>query len=98
VGWSLEPYLARLNQIRKAHPALQQLRGTTFHASDDESILCFSRRRVEKDGTDNLLIVVVNLDPHTVRETTVHLDMRALGRQSWDRFTVHDYPTGAEYN
>ncbi len=55
------------------------------------------RRRVEPDGTEDLVLVVVNLDPHATRETTVHLDMGALGRQWWDRFTVRDEITGAEF-
>jgi len=96
-GWSLAPYLKRLNEIRKAHPALQDLRGTTFHSTDDENVLAFTRRRVELDGSENLVIGVVNLDPHSVRETSVHLNMGALGRQWWDRFTVRDEITGAEY-
>ena len=96
-GWSLAPYLTRLNEVRRAHPALQEMRGTTFHHSDDENVLAFSRRRVAPDGTEDLLIVVVNLDPHATRETTVHLDMAALGRQWWERFTVRDELTGATY-
>ncbi|WP_328292207.1 alpha-1,4-glucan--maltose-1-phosphate maltosyltransferase [Kineococcus sp. NBC_00420] len=96
-GWSLAPYLKKLNQARAAHPALQQLRGTVFHATDDENVLCFSRRRVEADGTEDLVLVVVNLDPHAVRETNVHLDMAAIGREWWERFTVRDELTGAEF-
>ncbi|WP_432493819.1 maltotransferase domain-containing protein [Kineococcus gypseus] len=96
-GWSLAPYLTRLNEVRRAHPALQELRGTVFHPADDENVLAFSRRRVALDGTEDLVLVVVNLDPHATRETTVHLDMAALGRQWWERFTVRDELTGATY-
>ncbi|MFB9375397.1 maltotransferase domain-containing protein [Kineococcus gynurae] len=92
-GRSLAPYLTRLNEIRNAHGALQQLRGTVFHGSDDENILCFSRRLVDGHGED-LVIVVVNLDPHAARETTVHLDLGALDRQWWQRFEVTDLITG----
>ncbi|WP_432547457.1 alpha-1,4-glucan--maltose-1-phosphate maltosyltransferase [Kineococcus sp. SYSU DK004] len=95
-GWSLAPYLTKLNRVRRDHPALQQLRGTAFHATDDENVLAFSRRKVTAEGED-LIIVVVNLDPHAVRETTVHLDMAALGRTWSDRFTVTDLLTGATY-
>ncbi|WP_432493536.1 alpha-1,4-glucan--maltose-1-phosphate maltosyltransferase [Kineococcus auxinigenes] len=96
-GWSLAPYLKRLNEVRRAHPALQELRGTVFHPCDDENVLAFSRRRVALDGTEDLVLVVVNLDPHATRETTVHLDMAALGRQWWERFPVRDELTGATY-
>ena len=41
------------------------------------------------------MIVVVNLDPHGARETTVHLDLPALGLGWDDSFAVHDEITGA---
>ena len=36
-GNSLEPYLTRLNEIRRAHPALQQLRDIHFHQVDNDA-------------------------------------------------------------
>ncbi len=42
-GRSLAPYLTRLNETRRAHPALQLLRNITIHSSDDENILVFSK-------------------------------------------------------
>ena len=47
-GRSLAPYLTRLNETRRAHPALQRLRNLTIHSSDDENILVFSKTR--RDG------------------------------------------------
>ena len=47
----------------------------TIHSSDDENVLVFSKRGRATD----IVIVVVNLDPHGARETTVHLNMPALG-------------------
>ncbi|MDX6275290.1 MAG: hypothetical protein QOJ92_2500, partial [Frankiales bacterium] len=73
-GRTLAPYLTRLNDIRRRHPALQRLRNLVVHPTDNDSILCFSKR----EGSD-LVIVVVNVDPHGTREATVHLDMPALG-------------------
>jgi starch synthase (maltosyl-transferring) len=40
---------------------------------------------------------VVNLDPNAARETTVHLDMPALGMDWSDTFEVHDLLSGATY-
>ncbi len=40
---SIAPFLTRLNMIRKAHPALQQLRNLRFHAADQPELLCFSK-------------------------------------------------------
>ena len=43
-GRTLAPYLTRLNEIRRAHPALQLLRNVAIHCSDDENVLVFSKR------------------------------------------------------
>ena len=68
-----------LNEIRRAHPALQRLRNLTFHTRDNDAIIVLQQARRRPDGSDDMVIVVVNLDPHGAREATVHLDMPALG-------------------
>jgi starch synthase (maltosyl-transferring) len=88
-GRTLAPYLTRLNEIRRQHPALQQLRNLTVHSSDDDCTLVFS-----KSAGEDTVIVVVNVDPHGTRETTVHLDMPALGLDWHDQFVVHDELSG----
>jgi starch synthase (maltosyl-transferring) len=96
-GWSLAPYLTRLNEIRRAHPALQELRNVTFHRSDNEAFVCWSKRSIGIDGREDLLLVVVNLDPHSAQETTLHLNMPALGLGWHDLFSVHDELTGSTW-
>ncbi|WP_395692700.1 maltotransferase domain-containing protein [Nocardioides sp.] len=97
-GRTLAPYLTRLNEIRRAHPALQQLRDLTVHWSDDENILVFSKTARDAGGAPgDTVIVVVNVDPHAARETTVHLDVRALGLTEHDTFVVHDEITGEDW-
>ncbi len=49
-GRSLAPYLTRLNEIRRQHPALQRLRNLTIHHADDENVLVFSKRAHQRDG------------------------------------------------
>ncbi len=94
---TLAPYLTRLNEIRRAHPALQLLRNVTIHSSDDEFVLVFSKRVSTTEAHDDVVIVVVNLDPHAARETTVHLDLPALGLDWHDPVTVHDEISGEEW-
>jgi starch synthase (maltosyl-transferring) len=84
-GRSLAPYLTRLNEIRRAHPALQQLRDLTVHRTEDANIVAFS-----KGQADDCVIVVVNIDPHEAHATMVHLDLPALGLPHNARFDVHD--------
>ena len=97
-GRTLAPYLTRLNEIRRAHPALQLLRNLTVHRSDDDAVLVYSKRAEGADGHDDVVIVVVNVDPHSTRETMVHLDMPALGLDWHDSFLVHDEITGQTWN
>jgi starch synthase (maltosyl-transferring) len=96
-GRSLALYLGILNAIRRAHPALGQLRNIRFHASEDDSVLVYSKHlegRFTPSGVDDTIIVVANVDPHSVRETTVHLDLAAIGLTPGIPFEVEDLVTG----
>ncbi len=96
-GQSLAGYLTRLNEIRRAHPALHWLRNIVFHHVDDENVLAFSKRRVvhTPDGTvEDVVIVVANVDPHSTRATTVRLDLEALGLNDGEGFVAEDLITG----
>ena len=86
-GRSLAPYLAHLNRLRNAHPALQQLRNLRFHHVDNENLLAFSKR---DDETGDTVIVVVALNPYSVQEGITSLDMPALGLDWNDRMVVDD--------
>jgi starch synthase (maltosyl-transferring) len=83
-GHSIAPYLRELNRIRSEHPALRQLRNLEVHWSDDDAILVYSKHldgRFVRSGRSDTIIVVANVDPHAVRETTVHLDLERLGSE-----------------
>ncbi|GAB3605833.1 alpha-1,4-glucan--maltose-1-phosphate maltosyltransferase [Conyzicola nivalis] len=99
-GDSLAPYLRRLNEIRAQHPALHQLRNLDVHWSDDDSILVYSKyldAAYTGTGSDDTIIVVANVDPHSVRETTVHLDTTRFGIEIGTEFTVTDLITGSTF-
>lgn len=99
-GDSLAPYLRRLNEIRRAHPALRQLRNLSVHWSDDDAVLVYSKHldaAFTGTGAADTLIVVVNVDPHSVRETTIHLDTRVWGVEPGEPFEVEDLITGATW-
>jgi starch synthase (maltosyl-transferring) len=90
---TLAPYLTMLNRVRQAHPATHWLRNIVFHDVDSPDVMAWSKRT-----GDDVVLTVVNLDPHGAREATVHLDMPELGFD-WDsRITVTDQVTGASYD
>ncbi|MBI9116074.1 alpha-1,4-glucan--maltose-1-phosphate maltosyltransferase [Sanguibacter suaedae] len=100
VGISL--LLTRLNEIRRAHPALRQLRNLTVHPTTDDSIIAFSSHLAAEHsptGVADTVITVVNLDPHATRAATLHLDLEALGIPSGDTqtFAAHDLLTSDTY-
>lgn len=93
-GESLEPFLTRLNEIRKVHPALHELRTIKFHHVDNDALLAYSK--FDPVSGDQVL-VVVTLNPFGAEEGTTWLDMGALGMEPFDRFWVRDEITGDEY-
>jgi len=84
--------ITRLNDIRRSHPALQDLRSLRFHHSDNDGIIAFSKR-----DRGDLILVVCSVDPMSTREATVRWDMEALGLP-WDAsFTAHDLLSANEW-
>jgi starch synthase (maltosyl-transferring) len=69
---SLAEMIARINTVRRAHAALQFDHGLQFHETDNEQIICYSKRA--PDGTDPIL-VVVNLDPFNMQHGNIKLPL-----------------------
>lgn len=87
-GRTLAPYIKRLNELRRDHKSLQQLRNVVFHPVDDNEVIAFS-----KTSGDDTVLVICTLDPKGTRDTWVHLDMPALGFDWQDRVYGHDLVT-----
>jgi len=86
--------IARVNLIRRAHPALQHDRTLRFHPLDDDRLVAYSKTL--PDGTDPV-VVIVNLDPVNPRSGWVDLRMPELG-MAWDEpFTARDLLSGESY-
>jgi starch synthase (maltosyl-transferring) len=94
-GNSLQPWLTRLNAIRRAHPALGSLRTLRFHHVGHDSLLAYSK---VDPATGDTVVVVVNLDPFQAAESTIWLDLPALGMNWSDRFAAHDEVTGETWD
>jgi starch synthase (maltosyl-transferring) len=57
---SLRPLIARVNRVRREHPALQQDRTLRFLATDNQRLLAYAKTAPE--GSDQV-VTIVNLDP-----------------------------------
>ncbi len=99
-GRSIADFITKLNEIRAAHPAIRQLRNLEIQHTDDSAIMAFSKHlSVEHtdSGKSDTILVVVNTDPHAVRETMVRLDLEKLGLPQGARFEVKDLLNGEKY-
>ena len=93
-GDSVAPVIQRLNEIRRENPALQRLTGTVFHATDNDQLICYSRATGDRS---NVLLLVVNLDPHHPHSGWLSLDLGALGVAEGSSFQVHDLVGDARF-
>ncbi|KQO02803.1 alpha-1,4-glucan--maltose-1-phosphate maltosyltransferase [Arthrobacter sp. Leaf234] len=100
-GRSLAPFITRLNAIRRSHPALGDLENLSIHRSTDPATLVFVKHKRTAEGKDTI-VVVVNVDPHSTRESTVSLDLAKLELDAADldengTFLVDDLITGQTF-
>ena len=69
-----------------------------MHWSDDDAILVYSKHidgALTASGEPDTIIVVANVDPHSMRQTTIHLDTTLWGVPRGEDFEVEDLITGA---
>jgi starch synthase (maltosyl-transferring) len=90
---SLRPYITRINRIRKENPALQQ-NNLMFHPANNEDIICYSRHT---DDYENIIVVVVNLDPYHTHSAWLKLPVKEYGFNEGQTFQMHDLISNARY-
>jgi starch synthase (maltosyl-transferring) len=90
---SLAPVIKRINRARRENRALQDNRNLVFHATDNDSVIAYSKR--SDDG--NAVLVIVNLDAAHAHSAWIDLDGKALGVAGDDAFQVHDVIGEARY-
>ncbi|MGH7067333.1 MAG: maltotransferase domain-containing protein [Acetobacteraceae bacterium] len=73
---NIKAEIARLNQIRRANPALRSHRGLEFLNAFDANILCYARKSTVPPNT---LLVAVNLDPENPREAEIEIPLWYFG-------------------
>ena len=90
---SLAPFITQVNDIRRRHPSFRWLRNIRFHHSDDDRFLVYSKGRIGED----LVLIVVNLDPNEAHGTTLGLDLGAMGLPGSGSYLAHDELSGETY-
>ncbi len=99
-SWNLEQagnfkeLIARVNRIRRENQALQQDWTLRFQVVDNEQLLCYSKHTAD---FSNLILTVVNLDPHHVQSGWVHFPLEQVGVEGDRPYQVHDLLSDARY-
>ncbi|MYV39601.1 DUF3416 domain-containing protein [Streptomyces sp. SID1328] len=90
-GRTLAPWITRLNEIRRAHPALQQLRRIHFLDVDNDGVLAYVKTDPE---TADAVLCVVTLNPHDAEKGTVRGAVSALASAPTGRLMLRDEISG----
>jgi starch synthase (maltosyl-transferring) len=91
---NIKDFIAKVNRARRANPALQLYDNLRFHRTADPNILCYSKATPD---FANIVLVVVNLDPHRPQQDMVEIDLAELGLSTDQPFQVVDQITGAAW-
>jgi starch synthase (maltosyl-transferring) len=91
---NIKDWIARLNEIRKENRALQLCTNLRFHDADNDAILFYSKMTPARD---NIILVVVNLDPRRKQNSFVYVPTDSFGQMESDLYQVQDLLSGATY-
>ena len=91
---SLRMLIARLNRIRRDHPALQTNTGLRFIGSTNEQIIAYYKATPD---LRDVILTVVNLDPRYPQSGTIDVPIHDLGIPAGQQYEVHDLLTDNRY-
>jgi starch synthase (maltosyl-transferring) len=91
---SLAEYIAVLNRARRDNPALQSDAGLRFLPIDNEQMIAYAKATPDRS---NVIVCVVNLDPHHTQSGWVEIDPEAFGLQPGQAYQMHDLLSGSHF-
>jgi starch synthase (maltosyl-transferring) len=91
---NIKEWITRLNKIRKENRALQLYTNLRFHDAVNDAILFYSKMTAARD---NIILVIVNLDPHRKQNSFVYVPIESFGQMESDVYQVQDLLSGATY-
>jgi len=83
-----------VNRIRRENPALQTDRSLRFHLAENDQLLAYSKSTPDNA---NVVLTVVNVDPHHVQRGMVNLPLEELGLDRERPFQAHELISGGRY-
>jgi starch synthase (maltosyl-transferring) len=91
---NIKDWIARLNKIRRENRALQSYTNLQFYWAENDAILFYGKMTPARD---NVILVVVNLDPHRKQHSFVDVPIDQFGQMESDVYQVQDLLSGVTY-
>jgi starch synthase (maltosyl-transferring) len=91
---NIKEFLTRLNTIRRQNRALQEYANLRIQGAENDNILAFSKTTV---GLDNLILVVVTLDPWQPQTAFVQVPLADFGIGADEPYVAEDLLTGEQF-
>ncbi|PYL64815.1 MAG: alpha-1,4-glucan--maltose-1-phosphate maltosyltransferase [Verrucomicrobia bacterium] len=91
---NIKDWITRLNQIRTENRALYFYDNLRFYHADNDAILFYGKMTPARD---NIILVVVNLDPHRKQHSYVDVPIDQFGSMGGDVYQVHDLFSDVRY-
>jgi starch synthase (maltosyl-transferring) len=91
----LRPFIARVNRIRRANPALHADRSLRFLEIGNDQLIAYMKQ--SPDG-GNVVVTVVNLDPLHAQWGYLSLEPDEIGVPRDQPFQMHDLLTDQRFN
>ena len=91
---NIKHWITRINKIRKENRALQMFTNLRFYRTDNDAILCYGKMTPARD---NIILVVVNLDPFRRQNSFVHVPIEEFGQMESNEYQVQDLLNDARY-
>lgn len=91
---SLKDVIARVNRIRREQRALRSNESLRFHQTDNDQLIAYSKSTPD---LANLVLVVINLDPHHKHSGWLTLPLEQLKIDPSEPYQVHDLLSDARY-
>jgi starch synthase (maltosyl-transferring) len=91
---NIKDWITRLNKIRLENRALHLYDNLRFYPAENDAILFYGKMTAARD---NIILVVVNLDPYRKQHSFVDVPIDQFGQMESDVYQVQDLLSDASY-
>ncbi|MEY2544738.1 MAG: hypothetical protein QOE81_2199 [Verrucomicrobiota bacterium] len=91
---NIKDWITRLNEIRRTNRAFRFYDNLRFYDADNDAVICYGKMTAARD---NIILVVVNLDPHRKQHSFIDVPIDQFGSMEGDAYQVHDLLSEARY-